>query len=169
MNNFYHEKINENNNKENINKIGINISKIYDQNGNDILTLKDIKYKIFSNKEMTIFEENKYMMYCKKNDENNYLFFLFDYPINISYIELKPFYEEDKEDNYYNSAKDMKIFCDTSVIFKGRLYNKQPTIILFTSNEKILGNINTNYLTKPEINRDFIQHKTDEYFSMTFN
>ena len=66
LNNFYHEKINENNNRENINKIGINISKIYDQNGNDILSQKDIKYKIVSNKEMTIFEENKYMMYCKK-------------------------------------------------------------------------------------------------------
>ena len=66
MNNFYHEKINENNNRENINKIVINISKIYDQNGNDILSQKDIKYKIVSNKEMTIFEENKYMMYCKK-------------------------------------------------------------------------------------------------------
>ena len=169
MNNFYQGKNNSINNIENKNKLGISISKINDQNGNNILTNKDIKFKVVSNKEMKIFENNKYLMNSEENDENNNLFFLFDIPINISYIELNPYYVEENKDNYYNCVKDIKIFCDTSLIFEGQLYNNQPTIVLFTSNDKILGNINTNYLTKQEINRVFVENKTDDYFSLTFN
>ena len=152
----------------NNNYIGIYISSIYDQNGNDILVQKDIKYKIVSNKEIIIFGENKYIICYTSNDDNNNLYFLFDIPINISYIEIKPFSFSDKEENFLNSVKDIKIFCDTSVIFEGQLYQCQPTTILFTSDEKILKNINKNYLTKYQLNRVYKEIKTDTYFSMTF-
>ena len=180
VNNFYQGKNSENNinNKittyinnlsiTNNNYIGIFISSIYDQNGNDILVQKDIKYKIVSNKEIIILGENKYIICYTSNDDNNNLYFLFDIPINISYIEIKPFSFSDKEENFLNSVKDIKIFCDTSVIFEGQLYQFQPTTILFTSDEKILKNINKNYLTKYQLNRVYKEIKTDTYFSMTF-
>ena len=167
LNNFYQCKKSEQN-IENKNYIGINISNIYDENGSDLLSQKKIKYKIVSNKEMILLENNKYILNSISNDDNNYLFFLFEYPINISYISIKPLYQEEQKDNFYNSAKDIKIFCDTSIIFEGRLYQSQPTIILFTSNEKIVRNINTQYLTKQEINRNFIENITEEYYSMAF-
>ena len=178
INNFHQGKNIENNNKittninnisiTNNNYIGIKISCINDQNGNDILVQKDIKYKIVSNKEIIILEENKYIIYYTSNDDNNNLYFLFDIPINISYIEIKPFSLSDKDEIFLNSVKDIKIFCDTSVIFEGQLYQFQPTSILFTSDKNILKNINKKYLTKYQLNREYKEIKTDNYFSMTF-
>ena len=182
INNFHQGKNSENNinNKittyinnisiRNNNYIGINISSIYDQNGNDILLQKDIKYKIVSNKEIIILGENKYIIYYSSNDDNNNLYFLFDIPINISYIEIKPFSFSDKEEHSINSVKDIKIFCDTSVIFEGQLYQFHPTSILFTSDKNILKNININenYLTKYQLNREYKEIKTDTYFSLSF-
>ena len=176
-NNFYQGKNNENtkitNNINNIslrsnNYIGINIANIYDQNGNDLLTQKEIKYKIVSNKEMIILDENKYILYYTYNDNNNNLFFLFESPINISYIEIKPFSFSENDNNFLNSVKGIKIFCDTDIIFEGQLYQYHPTIVLFTSDNKLLKYINQNYLTKNHLNREFIETKTDEYYSMTF-
>ena len=182
INNFHQGKNSENNinNKittyinnisiRNNNYIGINISSIYDQNGNDILLQKDIKYKIVSNKEIIILGENKYIIYYASNDDNNNLYFLFDIPINISYIEIKPFSFSDKEEHFINSVKDIKIFCDTSVIFEGQLYQFHPTSILFTSDKNIFKNININenYLTKYQLNREYKEIKNDTYFSLSF-
>ena len=178
INNFYQGKVIENNNKitnninnislRNNNYIGINISKIYDKNGKDLLVEKENKYKIVSNKEIIILGENRYILYYTANDDNNNLFFLFDNPIDISYIEIKPFSFSDKDENFSNSVKDIKIFCDTSVIFEGQIYQFQPTSILFTSDDNILKNVNKNYLTKNQINREFTETKTDGYCSMTF-
>ena len=181
-NNFYHGKNIENNNLINNritnginnipirsnNYIGINIANIFDQNGNDLLTQKEIKYKIVSNKEIIILNENKYILYYTANDDNNNLYFLFETPVNISYIEIKPFSFSENDKNYFNSAKDIKIFCDTDVIFEGQLYQYNPTIILFTSDNKLLNNINTNYLTKYHLNREYTENKTEEYYSMVF-
>ena len=178
INNFYQGKVIENNNKitnninnislRNNNYIGINISKIYDKNGKDLLIEKEDKYKIVCNKEIIILGENRYILYYTANDDNNNLFFLFDNPIDISYIEIKPFSFSDKDENFSNSVKDIKIFCDTSVIFEGQIYQFQPTSILFTSDDNILKNVNKNYLTKNQINREFTETKTDDYYSMTF-
>ena len=181
INNYYQGKIAENNinnNKttnninnisvNNNNYIGINITHIYDQHGNDLLLQKEIKYKIVSNKEIIIIDHNKYILYYTSNDDNNNLFFLFETPINISYIEIQPFSFLDNDNNYFNSVKDIKIFCDTNVIFEGPLYQYNPTIILFTNDNKVLKNINTNYLTKSHLNREYIETKTENYYSMAF-
>jgi len=181
-NNFYHGKNIENNNLINNritnginnipirsnNYIGINIANIFDQDGNDLLTQKEIKYKIVSNKEIIILNENKYILYYTANDDSNNLYFLFETPVNISYIEIKPFSFSENDKNYFNSTKDIKIFCDTDVIFEGQLYQYNPTIILFTSDNKLLNNINTNYLTKYHLNREYTENKTEEYYSMVF-
>ena len=179
VNNFYQGKSVDNNDKNimfniynislrNNNYIGINICNIYDQNGNDLLSQMKIKYKIVSNKEIIILDKNKYILYYTSNDDNNNLFFLFDTPVNVSYIELKPFSFSEKEENFFNSVKDVKIFCDTNIIFEGQLYQFQPTTILFTNDNQILKNINTNYLTKYHLNREYTETKTDNYYSITF-
>ena len=152
----------------NNNYIGINISNIFDENGNDLLNQKKIKYKIVSNREIIIIDQNKYILYYTANDDNNNLFFLFDTPVNISYIEIKPFSFSENDKNFFNSVKDIKIFCDTNVIFEGQLYQNQPTIILFTNDDKIVNEINNNYLTKNQLNREFVETKTDSYYSMSF-
>ena len=181
-NNFHQGKNIENNNLLNnritnsINNIpirsnnytGINILNIYDQNGNDLLSQKEIKYKIVSNKEIIILEENKYILYYTANDDNNNLYFLFETPVNISYMEIKPFSFSENDKNNFNSAKDIKIFCDTNIIFEGQLYQYHQTIILFTSDNKLLNKINTNYLTKYHLNREYVENKTEEYYSMVF-
>ena len=159
------------------NYIGINIVKIYDENGNNLLTQKNIKYKITSNKEMIISDKHSIILNCSQNeDSDNNIYFLFDNSINISYIEINPFsffggvYTYNKNDkNYLNSAKEIKIFCDTSVIFEGELYNDQPTLILFTSNDKVLNNIDKKYLTKKNMERIAKESIKDDCYSMAFD
>ena len=154
---------------KNYNYIGINILNIFDENGNDLLSQKEIEYKIISNREMIISEEHQIILNCSQNeDANNNIYFLFEYPVNISYIQIDPFSLIKNDKNFLNSAKEIKIFCDKSVIFEGELYNSQKTIILFTSNEKILKNINVNYLTKKRIEREIIEIKNEDCFSLTF-
>ena len=179
VNNFLQGKVGENNNNKttnninnislrNNNYIGIKISSIYDEHGNDLLSQNENKYKIVGNKEIIILDQNKYILYYTSNDDNNNLFFLFETPVSISYIEIKPFSFSDSDNKFFHSVKDIKIFCDTDVIFEGELYQYQPTIILFTSDNKLLEDINPNYLTKYHINRNYSENKTDEYYSMTF-
>ena len=189
INNFYKGKIIENiftnantNSANNIliknyNYIGINIVNIFDENGNDLLTQKNIKYKIISNKEMIISDKHKIILNCSQNeDSNNNIYFVFENPVNISYIEINPFsffgsfYNNNKNDkNNLNSAKDIKIFCDTNIIFEGELYNYQPTLILFTSNDNILQNLDKNYLTKKSFDRVANENINEDCYSLVFN
>ena len=151
------------------NYIRIYILKILDENGDDILSKKNIKYKIISNKEMIISDKHKIILKCSPNAENNNnLFFLFDQPANISYIEIVPFTFLNNDKHNLNNVKEIKIFCDTSIIFEGEIYNHQPTIILFTSNDKISKNININYLTKKKIKREVNEIQKDDFYSLEF-
>ena len=177
-NNFSNFNTNSVNNilLKNYNYIGINISKIFDENGNNLLSQKNIQYKILSNKEMIISDKNKIILNCSQNeDSNNNIYYLFETPVNISYIELNPFSffggnnNNKNEKNFLNSAREIKIFCDTSVIFEGEIYNYQPTIILFTSSDKILKNINENFLTKKGVGREAIETKNENCYSLLFN
>ena len=36
-----------------------------------------------------------------------------------------------------NTVKEIKIFCDTKIIFEGDLYIEHPTMVLFTCDKKI--------------------------------
>ena len=177
-NNLFNLNSNGSNNLmiKNHNYIGINISKIFDQNGNDLLSQKNIQYKIISNKEMIISDKHNIILIdCSNEDNNNNIYFLFENPVNISYIEINPFLffgnqlnNNINEKSYLNSVKELKIFCDTSVIFEGEIYYDQPTIILFTSNEKIIKDINENYLTKKSVGRNAIENKNENCYSLVF-
>ena len=178
MSNFYRGKIENNFNNSNTNNaniliknynyIGIHVVNIFDENGNDLLSQTNIKYKIISNKEMIIIDKHKIILISSKNEDNNNVYFLFDYPINISYIEIKPFSFVQNDKQYLNSAKEIKIFCDSEIIFEGEIYNYQPTIILFTSNNKIVNNINEKYLTKRKENREIFENKNEDCYSLIF-
>ena len=66
--------------------------------------------------------------------------------------------------------KEIKIFCDCNIIFEGNLHQDKPTVVLFTCEKKIVGNINENYLTdeinernyKEEINVNEIKNIIEE-------
>ena len=116
---------------------------------------------------MIISEKNNIILNCSQNeDANNNIYFLFNEPISISYIELKPF---SLIQNTTNCAKEIKIFCDSNIIFEGELYNHQPTIILFTNNTNNIKNFDTNFLTKEKTTREGIEHKIDDCYSLIFN
>ena len=125
---------------------------------------------------MIISDKNKIILNCSQNeDSNNNIYYLFETPVNISYIELNPFSffggnnNNKNEKNFLNSAREIKIFCDTSVIFEGEIYNYQPTIILFTSSDKILKNVNENFLTKKGVGREANETKNENCYSLLFN
>ena len=153
------------------NDIGLNDIEIFNEDGVNILTekLKNsqemenyYKYKILANCEI-FHETSKIIINGTQNENsNNCLFYIFEKPIKISYIKFYPLEE-------LNSVKDMKIFIDSKIVFEGTLYFNKPTIVLFTCDEKIIQNIDANYLTK-EINvRELKEEKTENYISLIMN
>ena len=58
------------------------------------------------------------------------------------------------------------IFWDCNIIFEGNLYQEKPTVILFTSERKILGNIDENYLTNEINERKYKEERNDKYISL---
>ena len=87
--------------------------------------------------------------------------------IHISYIELFPLII-DKKCGYseLNSAKEIKIFNSEKIIFEGTLYLKNPSVVLFCSENKITKNININYLIKYVKNRNYKEEKKDDIFTL---
>ena len=98
---------------------------------------------------------------------NLLLFYLFNTIKRISYIKFYPL-EEDKKP-VLNSVKEIKIFCDYNIIFEGELYFDKPTIILFTSEKKIVSHIDENYLTKEINERIFKEERNKDYISLVLN
>ena len=151
--------------------IGFNKIEIYDDEGKNIL--KSIKYKIISNSEIFHNDDqnenkDKIILNGAQNENgNNCLFFLFDIPIKISKIKFFPLQENNKA--VLNTVKEIKIFCDCNIIFEGNLYQEKPTVILFTSEKKILGNIDENYLTNEINERKYKEERNDKYISLILN
>ena len=66
-------------------------------------------------------------------------------------------------------AQEIKIFCDDKIIYEGFIYNNKPTIILFSSDEKLTKNINEDYLTKNFNQRKVEELETNNYHSLILN
>ena len=151
--------------------IGFNKIEIYDEEGKNII--KNMKHKIISNSEIfhndikNVNNEKIIINGAQNENGNNCLFYLFDTPIKISYIKFYPLKEKNK--SVLNSVKEIKIFCDCNIIFEGELYLDKPTVILFTSEKKIIKEIDENYLTKEINERSYKEEKKDEYISLMLN
>ena len=186
---FYFDNNNEINNNYYKNDLyfGLNDIEIYNEEGINILknniANKGNNYKIMSNRELKHYNGNKknkniiikgiYNEDENKNiifDEENNLFYFFDKFIQISYIKLIPFdNDNDINNNKIYKIKEIKIFCEDKIIFEGNLYDDKPTIILFTSENKIIKGINKRYLTKYIEQRDVKEIETNNYYSLILN
>ena len=146
--------------------LGLDSIEIYNNENQNIINTKgEYNYKIISNCEIFHNKYNKLILNGAQNKNgNNCLFYIFDTPISISYIKLNPLSKNMK--SLMNSVKEIKIFCDTKIIFEGDLYIDHPTIILFTSDIKITNGINLNYLTKKVTMREVEEVKNNKYFSL---
>ena len=185
---YYCDKHNEikNNYYENDLYFGLNNIEIYNEEGINILKTnmnnKRNNFKIMSNRELKGYndgnnkniiikgiyneDENKNIIF---DDENN-LFYFFDKFIQISYIKLIPFdNDNDINNNKIYKIKEIKIFCEDKIIFEGSLYDNKPTIILFTSENKIIKGINKSYLTKYIEQREVKEIETKNYYSLILN
>jgi hypothetical protein len=149
--------------------IGLDSIEIYNNENKNIINNKnDFKYKIISNCEIFHNKKNKLILNGAQNkDGNNCLFYIFDSPINISYIKFNPLTKNLK--TLLNSVKEIKIFCDNNIIFEGDLYIIHPTIVLFTCDMKITKGINEKYLTQKVTKRKSEEIKSNKYFSLVLN
>ena len=151
--------------------IGFNKIEIYDEEGKNII--KNEKYKIISNSEIFHNDDqsnNKERIIingAQNENGNSCLFYLFDIPKRISYIKFYPLEENNKP--VLNTVKEIKIFCDCNIIFEGNLHQEKPTVVLFTCEKKIVGNINENYLTDEINERNYKEEINDRYISLVLN
>ncbi len=148
--------------------IGFNKIEIYDDEGKNIL--KNVKHKIKSNSEIFHNDnenENKEKIIingAQNENGNNCLFFLFNSPKKISKIKFFPLEENNRP--IFNTVKEIKIFCDCNIIFEGDLYQNKPTVVLFTGDRKILGDIDEKFLTNEINERNYKETRNDKYTSM---
>ena len=187
-NNEYEYEYNYNNIKENDFYLGINNIEIFNEDGINILNNnkdnKKLNYRSVSNREINRNNEeenNNYILikgnYIETDDQNKYydnennLFYFFDKLIQISYIKITPISND--INNLYNNnvykIKEIKIFCEDKIIFEGEIYKNKPTIILFTSENKLVKDINQNYLTKYINKRRVEEIQTNDYCSLILN
>ena len=165
--------------------LGLDNIEIFNEEGINILNYnnenKKFNYKIISNRELKNDLENNNNILIKgmfNEDENqnkifdneNNIFYIFDKFVQISYIKFTPINNDIYNFNHkiVHKIKEIKIFCEDKIIFEGSIYNNKPTIILFTSENKITKGINQNYLTK-YCERIIKEIKTDNYFSLILN
>ena len=92
---------------------------------------------------------------------------MFEEPVRISYIKFNPLTKKLKCS--LNSVKEIKIYCESNIIFEGDLYLDHPTIALFTCDLKFAKNINKNYLTQKVNVRESYEIKKDNYTSLILN
>jgi len=154
--------------------IGLNNIEMFDTRGINILSsdnFSNYKYKILSNYEIFNKEDDKIILNGTENDNNNSIFYVFEKNIKISYIKMYPLtnIQNNEEIKSLNSVKEIKIYCEKNIIFEGDLYLDKPTIALFTCDSNIQKNINENYLTKCNKNRECKEILKEEYFSLLLN
>ena len=185
---YYCDK-NEANNPINYNEnelyLGLDDIEIYNEEGINILNNehKLNKYKIISNRKMKYKDnENKKIIliqgiYNEEENQNKYfdnennLIYVFEKLVQIAYIKFIPF--DDSVNNIDNKnvykIKEIKIFCEDKIVFEGVIYSSKPTIILFTSDNKLIEGINPNYLTKYIKERNVEEVEIDNYHSLILN
>ena len=149
--------------------IGLNSIEIYNnENFNVVSDISPIKYKIITSCEIACNTNNKLILNGMQNENgNNCIFYMFEEPIRISYIKFNPLTKQTKFS--LNSVKEIKIYCESRIIFEGDLYLEHPTIALFTCDLKFAKNIDKKYLTQKVNIRESYEIKNNEYTSLILN
>ena len=152
--------------KENDN-IGLDQIEIFDENGKNLF--KDKEYKIITNTELIsdeeiLFKFNNIKLSKSDSYNSNSIYYIFTEPVFISYIKFT-----NLKSNSLFTVKDIKIFCDTNIIFEGCLHNYNQTIVLFTCDMKITRNLNEKLLSNPIKKRQMQKNRNDEYISLVLN
>ena len=153
------------------NIIGLKQIEIYDEKGINILNINN-NYKIISNceilnEDIKEISNNQILLNGIQNENgNNCLFYIFNNPIFISYIKLFPL--QLKENVYCeNSAKNIKIFCDNYIVFEGVMNKNKPSIVFFTSDKKLLNNLDEKlFIQCKNNNRVIKEEKNNKYISL---
>ncbi len=151
--------------KENDN-IGLDKIEIYNENGDNLFNVKE--YKILTNTELIsdkeiLFKYNNIKL-CYYETYNDSIYYIFSEPVFVSYIKFSHL-----KSNTLDTVKDIKIFCDSNIIFEGSLHNYNPTIVLFTCDIKITRDLNEKFLSSPIKKRQMQNERNDEYISLIFN
>ena len=148
--------------------IGLDSIEIYNNENINIISNNNLfKYKIISNREFHNKKNKIILNGAQSEDGNNCLFYIFEEPIRVSYIKFNPLTKRTK--SKLNSVKEIKIYCESKIIFEGELYLDHPTVALFTCDTKIKKNIDDKYLTQKTLIRDTIEIKNDQYYSLILN
>ena len=149
--------------------IGLDSIEIYDNNNSNIISDKSMsKYKIITNCEKVLNTKNKLILNGTQNENGyNCIFYMFEQPFKIAYIKFNPLTKKEKYS--LNSVKEIKIYCESNIIFEGCLYLEHPTIVLFTCDLKITKNINKEYLTQKINVRESYEIKKNDCISLILN
>ena len=152
--------------KENDN-IGLDKIEIFDENGKNLFNVKE--YKIITNSELIsdeeiLFKFNNIKLSESDSYNSNSIYYIFTEPVFISYIKFT-----NLKSNSLFTVKDIKIFCDTNIIFEGCLHNYNPTIVLFTCDMKITRDLNEKLLSNPIKKRQMQNFRNDECISLVLN
>ena len=148
--------------------VGLDSIEIYNNENINIISNKSLyKYKIISNREFHNKKNKIILNGAQSEDGNNCLFYIFEEPISVTYIKFNPLTKKSK--SKLNSVKEIKIYCESKIIFEGDLYLDHPTVALFTCDTKIKKNIDDKYLTQKTFVRDTIEIKNDKYYSLILN
>lgn len=150
--------------------IGLDSIEIYNEENINVLNNNNLhKYKIISNCELFHNKKRKLILNGTQNENgNSCLFYIFEEPIHISYIKMNPLTKKNLEPSL-NSVKEIKIYCESQIIYEGDLYIEHPTIALFTCDMKITKNIDEKYLSQKTTIRDSVEIKNDNYISLILN
>ena len=151
--------------------IGLDNIEIYNEKGINVLNTNN-NYKIISNCEILNDElklnNNKILLNGTQNENgNNCLFYIFEYPILLSYIKLFPL---SLKDNVFseNTVKNFKIFCDNLIIFEGVMNKNKPSIVYFSSDVKCVNtDIDDDCFLQYSKNRTIKEEKNSKYISLT--
>ena len=161
---IYNKENKENKEEKNLLKYKIVSNRKMRHNANSDIITNDILLQIAYNED-----ENGNILY----DDENYLFYIFEKYIQIGYIKFIPLENseliENKNKNNCFRAKEIKIFCDDKLIYEGFIYNNKPTIILFSSDQKLTQNINEDYLTNNYNKRNTEEIVTNNYNCLILN
>ena len=154
------------------------------ENFNKILLVSNTS-SMYNNIDLDI-SNNSQMNLMHSQISSDNIYYIFKDKVKISYIKIYPLKTNNNklkisndtnknvsvnnnEKYSKNTVKNVKIFCDSLVIFEGCLYLDKPSIILFTCDMKFTRKINEKYLIKGNHNKEEKEEKFEDCIILKIN